>query len=72
MAAWLLDLEKDLDELDGHSSSVKNGSSHANIWIFFPNSSNISSGKNGSLILYQFEQLDVILNDISLKIISYN
>ena len=45
MATWKLNLEKDFDDMDGGAGSIKNGSSNANIWILFLNSSNISSGK---------------------------
>ena len=38
-------MEKDFDDMDGGSRSIKNGSFNANLRILFLNGSNISSGK---------------------------
>ena len=49
MATWKLDMEEDFDDLDGRPRSIENGTPNANVWVLFPNSSNISSGKNSTM-----------------------
>ena len=49
MATWKLDMEEDFDDLDGRPRGIENGTLNANVWVLFPNSSNISSGKNSTM-----------------------
>ena len=53
MATWKLDMEEDFDDLDGRPRSIENGTLNANVWVLFPNSSNISSGKNSTESIVQ-------------------